>query len=261
MTVDHSEQAKAAYPDAEKGYIWTKDVQREREKERTAFDRGMAERRITDRETLAQTIWEAAEARSERTPYSWDYLIERAAVGAAPGDYPEIRDTVYAQADAILALPSTPITSSREALAEALWNAHHQGGIPWAKADEEERDYAFARADDLLASGLVKDNGEADPIPRYAQLDVFTALFGTDRANEFDGWRDDRTFADAWARLMGGVRERVSYAVMAEEARSATVDRLAVIREVMAYMDQVEAPRVAIKIGQHFGVAPVEEEA
>lgn len=43
-----------------------------------------------------------------------------------------------------------------------------------------------------------------DPIPRYAQLDVWLALGGDGQA--FERWRDERGFADAWAQLMAAVK-------------------------------------------------------
>lgn len=42
-----------------------------------------------------------------------------------------------------------------------------------------------------------------DPIPRYAQLDVWMALGGD--PGVFETWRDRRTFADAWAQLLRAV--------------------------------------------------------
>jgi len=51
-----------------------------------------------------------------------------------------------------------------------------------------------------------------DPIPRYAQLDVWCAL-GGDYAS-FDHWRfhedDRRTFADAWAQLCAAIKGDVA---------------------------------------------------
>jgi len=64
-----------------------------------------------------------------------------------------------------------------------------------------------------------------DPIPRYAQLDVWMALFGADRSQEYEAFRDEHGFAETWALLCHDVRAQ---AARAGEA----VDREALLRVV-----------------------------
>lgn len=49
-----------------------------------------------------------------------------------------------------------------------------------------------------------------DPIPRYAQLDLWMALYGADRSEEYGPFREEHGFAETWARLCGEVRSTVS---------------------------------------------------
>lgn len=48
-------------------------------------------------------------------------------------------------------------------------------------------------------------NGD-DPIPRYAQLDLWMALYGSGRSEEYGPFRDQHGFAETWARLCDEVR-------------------------------------------------------
>ena len=51
-----------------------------------------------------------------------------------------------------------------------------------------------------------------DPIPRYAQLDVFMALYGSERSEEYEAMRNLWGFAETWAQLMSRVRLASLYA-------------------------------------------------
>jgi hypothetical protein len=43
-------------------------------------------------------------------------------------------------------------------------------------------------------------------IPLYAMLDVWMALFGSDRSEEFEPWYEEGGYAEAWAEICGFVR-------------------------------------------------------
>lgn len=45
------------------------------------------------------------------------------------------------------------------------------------------------------------------PIPRYAMLDIWCALFGADHPEEFERFADQWGYAETWAWLCSGVRE------------------------------------------------------
>lgn len=46
-----------------------------------------------------------------------------------------------------------------------------------------------------------------DPIPRYAQLDVWMALFGSRVSQEYEEFRDEHGYADTWSWLLQQVRD------------------------------------------------------
>jgi len=130
--------------------------------------------------------------------------------------------------------PVAPEQPSEEAIAEAI-NVHRwkDMGIDWCSCECGEvlrgdgslaafpADAAFRMHLASVIAALVSSpsvetetpDGEtiADPIPRYAQLDVWMALYGADFSSAFEEWRDRHSFAEAWARLVGGVRENASY--------------------------------------------------
>lgn len=58
---------------------------------------------IAHRDAVARAIWDAGESTTGREPYSWEYLLEKARHNPAPGDYIEIREGIYAIADALIA--------------------------------------------------------------------------------------------------------------------------------------------------------------
>lgn len=172
MTVEHSEQAKAAFPNH------LTEFERERggttayrDIERTAFDRGresaLAERRITDRETLVDLLNSAQHAPMYTHTPDGDCIECPVPLHAlTPGEI----------TDAILALPSTPITSTREAVLDALSNAP---GHVWDAAVEiGDLSGLVDAVMGALDLGLVKDNGDEtlSPERRDARNRVDAAL-------------------------------------------------------------------------------------
>lgn len=134
----HSAEAIAAYPEVSEGWnVVIEQTQEDRIDElRTTFDRGRASTpvsTITDRETLA------------------------AAISAAREQYGESSHRI---ADAILALPSVPLVSTREAIVAAF--------IAESKNDSDyDPEYEYTEdasryADALLSSGVLVDRGESD---------------------------------------------------------------------------------------------------
>lgn len=217
----------------------------------------LAERQTTDRETLMLTL-------HREGAFCGECEYENALWSETPGEVEwrclSCEKSLGSYADAILALPSTPITSTREALIatadRAARDRVHDDLCMCSDYPASCVTYGSAEAlhpyfdaetvvDDLLASGLVKDNGDA---PDEWVLDP-SGLMGGYVCSVCKTPVESEPCEEHQPRKYAGIEP------------IAPVDRLAVIREVMAYMDQVEAPRVAIKIGQHFGVAPVEEEA
>lgn len=183
MTVEHSEQAKAEFPDV--GLNTPEEV----EFMRLGYDRAvrkLAERRITDRETLIAT--------ADRTA----------------------RDRHH---DDICMCSDYPASCVTYGSAEALH--------PYFDAETV--------VDDLLASGLVKDNGD-EWIPCSKGICAGRDGHAGSCAAE-SGWDD--------------------------EDEPAPVDRLAVIREVIDWLDvDGRASKYTLRRAvEHFGVAPVEEEA
>jgi hypothetical protein len=99
---------------------------------------------------------------------------------------------------------------TREALAGAI------GRIPFGYSSIS-RIAAAKIADALLvADHLWTEQPSDDPIPHYAQLDIWMAL-GHD-SQEYDSWRDSIGFAEAWARLCAEVRASSPAPVVDREA-------------------------------------------
>lgn len=53
-----------------------------------------------DREDLARVLWDGGESVSGREPLPWSYILEKVEEGG--GDYAEIAEIHYAQADAAI---------------------------------------------------------------------------------------------------------------------------------------------------------------
>jgi len=45
-----------------------------------------------------------------------------------------------------------------------------------------------------------------DPIPRYAQCDIWMAIYGNDSSSDYEAYRTEHGFADTWAFLCAQVR-------------------------------------------------------
>ena len=95
--------------------------------------------------------------------------------------------------------------------AELIARLRHQHlpDNPWEKCDL--RDVMEAAATALAQSE--SDPAEAlayDPIPRYAQLDIFLALNSSARSEEYTPFREQHGFAETWARLCSSVRDQVA---------------------------------------------------
>lgn len=71
----------------------------------------------------------------------------------------------------------------------------------------EEADKGLDELIDYLAD-LPELVTSDDPIPRYAQLDVWMALFGAERSQEYEAFRDEHGFAETWSWLLAEVRTR-----------------------------------------------------
>ena len=97
-----------------------------------------------------------------------------------------------------------------------------------ARGGQRLRDFEAIEAAVRAAAPIIERavRERDDPIPRYAQLDVWMALGGG--AVAFERWRDGRTFADAWSELIAAVRHpdadfvgrRSAYAAGLADARS-----------------------------------------
>ena len=53
---------------------------------------------------------------------------------------------------------------------------------------------------------------EKHRVPTAALIEVWAALFGPARVDEFGTWFNKHGYEAAWGRLLGGIREKVSYA-------------------------------------------------
>lgn len=80
-----SPEAKAAYPDAEKGYIWTEGTQKIIEKERIAFDRGAA---ATRAQQYAATK-EVLDGFIDAAIGDWEAEMHKEGMGSFPGPLAE----------------------------------------------------------------------------------------------------------------------------------------------------------------------------
>ena len=65
-----------------------------------------------------------------------------------------------------------------------------------------------------MIDALAAEKGRSNTIPRYAMLDVWAALRGSDQSQAFESFRDEHGYAETWARLMHDVR-----AIKAEQER------------------------------------------
>lgn len=125
--------------------------------------------------------------------------------------------------DRLAGIPPVPTRSIEQPTGtsedgQAAWARHVLG-----MADDEPNEAtghdtceAFARLIAAVAEPAAVPPAGAgreqdDPIPRYAQLDIWMALYGADFSFEFEEWRNRHSFAEAWARLVGGVRENAGY--------------------------------------------------
>lgn len=114
-------------------------------------------------------------------------------------------------------MPDLDLTEAIEA-AERAWTTFYP------PAPEYDALTVAVRAAAPIIERAVRERD--DPIPRYAQLDVWMALGGG--AVAFERWRDGRTFADAWSELIAAVRHpdadfvgrRSAYAAGLADARS-----------------------------------------
>lgn len=92
----------------------------------------------------------------------------------------------------------TAVTAAREALIERF-DALRNSGV-CSPTTRGLLDDAQALIDRLTAP-------PADwPIPRYAMLDIWMALYGSERSEEFEAFADEHGFAETWARLCAEVR-------------------------------------------------------
>ena len=80
----------------------------------------------------------------------------------------------------------------------------------------------------LIEGGSARSVSGDDPIPRYAQLDVWMALFGAERSEEYEPFREEHGFAETWSWLLAQVRrppvspevrEEMEAVVQAEDER------------------------------------------
>lgn len=89
------------------------------------------------------------------------------------------------------------VTAAREALMK------YRGSKIKTGSGEELSD----ALEDLLAVVDRLTAPPADwPIPRYAMLDIWMALYGSERSEEFEAFADEHGFAETWARLCAEVR-------------------------------------------------------
>jgi|AntRauMFilla1563_2_1112583.scaffolds.fasta_scaffold40373_3 hypothetical protein len=67
-----------------------------------------------------------------------------------------------------------------------------------------------ALADALEAALMRAENAGADmrwgPIPRYAMLDIWMAVYGSDRSQNFEMFADANGYAETWAWLCSAIR-------------------------------------------------------
>lgn len=93
--------------------------------------------------------------------------------------------------------PLPAVTAAREALMK------YRGSKIKTGSGEELSD----ALEDLLAVVDRLTAPPADwPIPRYAMLDIWMALYGSERSEEFEAFADEHGFAETWARLCAEVR-------------------------------------------------------
>lgn len=65
----------------------------------------------------------------------------------------------------------------------------------------------YERLADALEAAQRPPVSKDDPIPRYAQLDVWMALFGAERSEEYGPFREEHGHAETWAWLLAQVRQ------------------------------------------------------
>lgn len=75
--------------------------------------------------------------------------------------------------------------------------------------ETDPRKMIQVRADALraLVDMVPTPDPEWGPIPRYAMLDIWMAVHGSDQSEEFEGFADELGYAETWARLCAMVRK------------------------------------------------------
>jgi len=130
--IEHSEQAIAAYPNNCGGGTCSSLGN---ERERIAFDRGLALRHLTDRETVARIIATEARDYNEHGVLLWSKHLHTA--------------------DAILSHPQLSLVAVRDEVAAKISEI-------WFSQDDHLNLYAVTLADALFASNTITERGDVE---------------------------------------------------------------------------------------------------
>jgi hypothetical protein len=130
-------------------------------------------------------------------PDGWDGEM----VAVANGDFYRVIAAFIAAANpaAVLALLDRVAAAEAEVKrTRTLWKSDTDTLIERDKANHARAEKAEAEVEQL--------SGTDDPIPRYAQLDIWMALYGSNRSEGYGPFRDGHGFAETWAFLFSEVK-------------------------------------------------------
>jgi len=97
------------------------------------------------------------------------------------------------------------LTDVEKAVVDVLYRFWKSGTPDLGEIEDTGRDFG-----DWAMEVVKTSKGTDDPIPLYAQLDVWMALYGPETSQAFEKYAATVGFADRWSEILGVIRDNVA---------------------------------------------------